>query len=340
MIADKPPVLSPDEPSRKRPRKRRREERRGDRCLNCGFSTDTRYCPDCGQENLAVNISIWEIFREAVEEFIRFDSKLLRTLIPLVVSPGKLTQEWSSGRRTRYLSPLKLYLTITALFFLILPYAQSSLDNDGKATKRVVSAERSTSKRAHRISATDEADMPKPVVYMVHQLSKLDGDFDSNTLQNEFANRAPTALFFMLPVFAFVLKVLYIRRQRYYVEHLVFALHIHAYYFLLATAATVLNVVFRKVDFGIFDSAVFLAVPIYSVLAVKRTYGQDWPKTLFKSFMLGFVYVILLGFTLFGCILAAASALPDAPPTTPTTSPQDVKAPTANKEKSSTQKVR
>lgn len=314
MIAEKPPVIKTDQSLPKRRRKRHREERRGDKCLNCGIATEARYCPDCGQENVAVNISIWEIFREAVEEFIRFDSKLLRTLVPLTISPGKLTQEWASGRRTRYLSPLKLYLTITALFFLVLPYAQSSLDDPAKPNHSIVRVG-SEGKRPREISEKDLSQMPKPVGYALRQLNKLDGDFDANTLLNEFSNRAPTALFFMLPVFAFVLKILYVRRKRFYVEHLVFALHIHAYYFLLLTVATLLNMAFHAADVGVFDVLAVLAVPVYSVFALKRTYAQGWPKTIVKSGMLGFAYIFLLTFTLLGCMIAAASALPDPPAT-------------------------
>jgi hypothetical protein len=98
---------------------------------------------------------------------------------------------------------------------------------------------------------------------------------------------APVAMFVMLPVFALLLQVMYIRSKRYYVEHFVFALHYHAFAFLIFTVIIVLPEVLRP---GLLLIWLFLYLPI----ALKRAYGQGVPVTLVKWFVISFVYSVLI----------------------------------------------
>ena len=90
-------------------------------CLNCGAAVpkDDVFCGKCGQENEATAVSFAAMVREAWDEFIKIDRKLLDTLRFLVFRPGYLTGEYVQGRRTAYLSPFKMYLAVSAVFFLV-----------------------------------------------------------------------------------------------------------------------------------------------------------------------------------------------------------------------------
>jgi hypothetical protein len=113
----------------------------------------------------------------------------------------------------------------------------------------------------------------------------------------ETVRRTPTALFLLLPVFALLLKLLYIRRRRYYVEHFVFGLHTHAFTFILLTAALLLP--------GWIDALLMAWTVVYFYLAMKRFYGQGWFKTLVKYVTLTFTYTIVFSVAMVLTLLAA-----------------------------------
>src|SRR5438876_9588744 len=88
-------------------------------CRNCGEPISLQFCPRCGQEKTPRIVPVSHLFRDVVDEFFKFDSKLLATLKPLLLRPGFLTCEYIAGRRVRYIAPFRLYFVITALWFLV-----------------------------------------------------------------------------------------------------------------------------------------------------------------------------------------------------------------------------
>ena len=66
------------------------------------------------------------LVRDALGGLLAFDSRILRTLWPLFLRPGFLTAEWCRGRRVPYVPPLRLYLFVAAVFFLVLAATDSS----------------------------------------------------------------------------------------------------------------------------------------------------------------------------------------------------------------------
>jgi hypothetical protein len=111
----------------------------------------------------------------------------------------------------------------------------------------------------------------------------------------------PTALFFLVPVFALLLKIAYVFKRRLYLEHLVVALYSHAF-LLLALLALALSAALRgalpaaATALGLFEAALWLWMPLYLLLMQKRIYAQGWPMTLLKYVLLGTLYFTLLGF--------------------------------------------
>lgn len=108
---------------------------------------------------------------------------------------------------------------------------------------------------------------------------------------------APHAMFVLLPVFALLLKLLYIRRGRYYAEHVVFALHLHAFFFVLFTLMLIL-------PWEFVDLVLATWLVLYTWLAMKHVYGQSWFRTTAKWVVLGLSYSVLLSFGLLGLMLS------------------------------------
>jgi hypothetical protein len=86
-------------------------------CGNCGAPLGGAFCQTCGQKVVGPDVSLHEFFHEAVEELAHFDGKIVQTLRLLLTQPGMLTREFLDGRRVRYISPLRVYLTCSVLFF-------------------------------------------------------------------------------------------------------------------------------------------------------------------------------------------------------------------------------
>jgi hypothetical protein len=110
-------------------------------CLNCGTELQGKWCHNCGQENLQIKESFGHMIVHAVSDYFHFDHQFFHTLRPMFLKPGKLTNEYMAGRRTQYLHPVKMYIFISLVFFLLF-FKQNKDDiievkSDNKVSERV-----------------------------------------------------------------------------------------------------------------------------------------------------------------------------------------------------------
>jgi hypothetical protein len=126
----------------------------------------------------------------------------------------------------------------------------------------------------------------------------------------------PQTMFVMLPVFALLLKVFYLFRRRLYVEHLIVALHSHAFLFFalmlltllgFAKSAIATHVPFAGSIIGLVTFAMIVWMPVYLLLMQKRVYRQGWGMTILKYGLIGIVYWWLLLFALTIAIIIGIS---------------------------------
>jgi hypothetical protein len=129
---------------------------------------------------------------------------------------------------------------------------------------------------------------------------------------NGVFSKLPASMFILIPVFAGLLKLFYVFRRRLYMEHLIVALHSHAFMFLallLITLTGMLSTWLRPhaawtgTALGWVQAALILWIPAYLLLMQKRMYHQGWPMTVLKFWFIGWCYFWLLTFAL---IVAAA----------------------------------
>jgi hypothetical protein len=103
--------------------------------------------------------------------------------------------------------------------------------------------------------------------------------------------------------------ILYWRPRRYYVEHLVFFLHIHAAVFLLLLLQALLGWIALWLDWGTFAGWVATIISVYSAWYVYRAmrvyYGQGRLLTFTKLCVVGLSYLIGFGLTLAATALVA-----------------------------------
>ncbi len=135
---------------------------------------------------------------------------------------------------------------------------------------------------------------------------------DTGSYKDAFLGAIPTALFVLVPIFALLLKMLYLFKRRLYMEHLVVALHSHAFISLeLLLIFAMLGVQHLTTDGSFLHNTAGWAmglliawIPLYLLLMQKRLYAQGWVMTLLKFFVLGTIYSVLLSLA----IAAAAAA--------------------------------
>lgn len=125
---------------------------------------------------------------------------------------------------------------------------------------------------------------------------------DPSKLWRSLVNHLPQALFLLLPLFALLLKLMYVFKKRLYAEHLIVALHSHSFLFLCF-----LLMIFGNVLAGWWPALDTLAhinwivlvcwMPIYLLLMQKRVYRQGWIMTLLKYLIIGLIYLVLISLT-------------------------------------------
>lgn len=122
---------------------------KSEHCLNCNYHFKTgdrdNYCPECGQKNADPRISLGFIFRDALDNLFSIESKVLQTFYSLVTQPGVLTKFYNNGKRIRFITPVRLYITLSAICFLLITtlpndYTQIFKFNTNKDVKKTMEA--------------------------------------------------------------------------------------------------------------------------------------------------------------------------------------------------------
>jgi uncharacterized protein DUF3667 len=111
-------------------------------------------------------------------------------------------------------------------------------------------------------------------------------------------NNLPYMMLCAIPLFAFVLKILYIRKGKFYIDHLVYALHIHTFAYLsiilIVFASMGLNRIAPPLLAGWIIGLLWVAFAVQILLSIRRVYRQGWFFSIFKFFAGGLVYLIVL----------------------------------------------
>jgi hypothetical protein len=144
-----------------------------------------------------------------------------------------------------------------------------------------------------RIPALDSA-----LVRRVERLRGSSPDQVVREIVGGMIESAPTVMFLLLPVFALLLKLLYFRSSRFYVEHFVFALHYHAFAFVLYTVIIVVPEVLRP-------ELLLIWLYLYLPIAMKRVYEQGWVRTSLKWIALSSVYSVFIAIGVLATALVA-----------------------------------
>jgi hypothetical protein len=269
-------------------------------CLNCGTNIQLEYCPECGQREIDPDPTLKEFLHELAEEFLHWDGKLLTTFRLLVTQPGELTREYLAGRRVRFISPLRVYLTCSLLYFFcaaVVPERQLRVVSTRSRTTRVGVVNIGTSDTVKALAELDSMAAGNGMISRAWGAHFGRAMRDRETLSRRVFYAVPKAMFVLLPTFAALFALAFRDRRRLYPQHLAFALHIHAVIFLGMIVMLL----------GRFGATAMIRTPVnlvvggllgaYLLSATNKVYGGATAGTLAR---------LLLVFALYGVAFVAA----------------------------------
>ncbi len=365
-------------------------------CLNCGTPLKGPFCYYCGQPDKNLVRFFPALVRDVLEDFMDLDSRVMRTLKPLLLHPGKLTRDYLDGRRFRYTPPMRLYIFSSMIFFVLAAtLAGSAIDisssNEGEGKtfqlgvnedsvseveKKLqaaaatlehsnqqadpaiegspdVSADHSPAEPAEApLSGADESAAPdadaasgsgntdehsgwedisfgdKPWHRETNPLiipgmpawvndwvndeiaespqKEKEIEDNPNLIIDKMFDVLPVTVFILLPLVALLFKFWYLFAGKYYVEHLIHALHNHSFLFVVLILTLLVDSLASWVEPGEqgplstfsswFTSILLLWMPIYLLISLKTVYRQGWFLTLTKFSLMGISYLVLLIF--------------------------------------------
>lgn len=348
-------------------------------CLNCGTPMQGEFCHQCGQPKKGMIRHLPGLIADFFDSAFNLDTRTMRTLGPLLTRPGFLSTEYFAGRRTRYVTPLRLYLFMSVIAFLAVAMVSQPSSEGGdvgltvgdKLENRIARIDADEKKQLARLDQNRE-NLPPAIYQMQRELLIASAEAEREEEREEERNPtevtaenpnpfevsiasdqpwhpqtnpihlplmpdavnawvnekfamllvnavetkkhpakfvaalfsvAPQSLLMILPLFALLLKCVYLFKRRLYMEHLIVALHSHSFLCLTILLLVLVNrvgvwtaswpLVPGLMNWLVFAISVW--IPVYLLIAQKRIYGQGWPMTVFKYFWIGTFYMVLLG---------------------------------------------
>ena len=95
-----------------------KHEHAGEICANCGAALAGQHCHVCGQVADDIRRPFVSLIKDALEGLFAIDGRVLNTVPPLLLRPGRVTADYLAGRRARFVPPFRLFL-VSALIFLV-----------------------------------------------------------------------------------------------------------------------------------------------------------------------------------------------------------------------------
>ncbi len=274
------------------------------RCTNCDkplAEPRPRFCPACGQETNIKPPRVGEFMQQFSGVYFATEGALWRTFKLLLSQPGELTAQYLNGRRQQYVLPLRLFLSLALVMLLTIRIVGeiqlSALDNpelskalDDRPTQVSLDLGFARAGLADRVFYCEglspwlckriQAKLDTSTQMLLQQVQKVN---------DRVASYAGMAMFVLLPAFAGGLAMVFRYRGFSYTEHLVFALHLHAFWFFTIT----LMAVSMEWMFWLAWAAATV-IPVYAVLAFRRVYGGSAWSLCWRCTVLTLIHTTLV----------------------------------------------
>lgn len=263
------------------------------RCLNCASELRGPFCAECGQRVVPPHPTVRELAGDAWNELTGYDGRIMATLRGLV-RPGFLTREYIEGRRAHYLPPVRVYLVVSVIYFVIAASVPDDL-----ATSQAGSV---SGPGGMRIGVTETGGRPDDSLDRAELLKQADTApwyvrpmiravaEDPAGFRERMFTIMPRVFFALLPVFAAIVALFY--RRRHFPTSLVFAAHLHAVAFIIFSISETMKFTGNERLVDLVNGVLAILFAVYALKAFRAMYGGGWPITIAKATGIGFLYLI------------------------------------------------
>lgn len=250
-------------------------------CLNCGAEVTGKFCSNCGQENIETKENFLHLVFHTVGDFFHFDSKFFRSFVPLLTKPGFLTLEHWAGKRARYIHPLRLFFFVTIIMVIIANAYYKKYEKEIKSEKVV------TTSRPEASNPIDKETQERQLKKIKAGVAKT---FDYAAAYLKYIS------FLLLPFYALAFKLLYFRHKKFYIDHLVYTLHLQSFVYIVVSLVLLIPLWITPTARDWFMGVILFSMIVYILLSLRRIYKQSWFKTLLKT---GFAFLYIFFGTIF-----------------------------------------
>jgi hypothetical protein len=256
-------------------------------CPNCGAALAGAYCATCGQKVGPLNPTLGEFLRELSQELLNVDGKIFRSVRLLLARPGFLTLEQFAGRRIAYVSPIRLYLLFSLIFFAAMQWVPGRLHIE------------ITRGDSPAVQVVDEPRTQEAIAAVDQAMSVW----------------VPRAMFLLVPAFAGLVTLIQRKSGANYLQHLYFALHIHAAWFCAFTVALLANATPQRLHIGdVAGVLVTLYAGAYLWLAFRRVYATTLAGAFWRAFVAAGAYWIIVVLAVLAVAFPAVLAIANRGP--------------------------
>lgn len=297
-----------------------KNRRKFTQCPNCGYTFEevNNYCPNCGQENHDLNVPVKHLVWEFLEGTIHYDTKAWRTIKYLLFRPGLLTEKFNIGQRASYVPPFRLYVFVSIVFFFVLALSTNTpginidkteaqvevpvVQVNDPSTDSLLYSNKPTAitSEAQAIAVSDSAlQAIKDPTFKTAMTKLVSFSKEGEQAKQKLLKNTSFMMFILMPFFAYLLYLFYYKKRRNYVEHLMFSVHLHTFFFVIIIIATSLGLVFSGLDLEGWVVALML---VYLFFALKQVYKQSYGRTLLKLIPISFLYCLTLVIFLLGTV--------------------------------------
>ena len=298
-------------------------------CLNCGNIAHDSFCASCGQKTKIHPHNFWSLAIEFIADYFHYDNKFFKTIKTLTVCPGKLTQDYRSGKRAAYLHPIQLYIFMSALGFIVFYSAfkpvvlenqdgfsinwivgnagiESIADYDYYDTIAMKQPVRIGTKAimdtaAQSLGKTSIAASTTYILtlfyscfayYAYHKHLFLYSQALSQLL-NTYTHSIPKLFFILMPVFGVLLSLFFRKKELTYTDHAIMSLHFHSFVFLIVII-TILLYYLPGIPFYIPIYLLLFVSTAYFFLCCHRFYKRHWLPTLLRGSTAWVLYLFIV----------------------------------------------
>jgi Protein of unknown function (DUF3667) len=287
-------------------------------CPNCATPLKGGWCFACGQIAEDFHRSTAKLVLESLQEVFDFDNRAWKTLPQLILRPGRLTRSYLDGHRVPQVPPLRLFLVVLLLLFLVgisgggVPKFRFPALNEKEALtevqndKRIPPEEKKEILKDIQTAKTEQMTQKETatVAWIKARLNYVD------THRNEFVqaleNWAERFAFLMLPLAALLMSLLFaFQRQFFLYDHIIFSMHSLSFLCLLLTAWIVWG------RYGPFDlgATPLLVASAHLFFHMRGVYATSILGTLARMSLLFFGSVVGAVFIVLGLVWVALAAI-------------------------------